>query len=211
MKILIIAATEAEVRPFLQSHLQKTKKYDVLITQAGMVATTYSLTKTVKENNYDLLLNVGIAGAFSKNTKMGEVVRIKKDCFSELGAQDGEQFLSIEDLNLGQSQYHEALPAILQEHTSISQLKTVKGITVNRVHGQDSSIQRIINRLSPDVESMEGAAVFYVAQQEKIPAIQVRAISNLVEKRNKENWNIPLAITNLNNWIINFLSSISQN
>jgi futalosine hydrolase len=55
---------------------------------------------------------------------------------------------------------------------------------------------------------MEGAAVFYVAQQEKIPALQIRAISNLVEKRNKDNWDIPLAIKNLNEWLILFSSSL---
>jgi len=45
---------------------------------------------------------------------------------------------------------------------------------------------------------MEGAAFFYVCQLQKIPHIQIRSISNYVEPRNRANWNISLAIKNLN-------------
>ena len=37
-----------------------------------------------------------------------------------------------------------------------------------------------------------------VCEQFAIPCIQIRAISNKVEKRNTENWNLDLAISNLN-------------
>jgi futalosine hydrolase len=62
-------------------------------------------------------------------------------------------------------------------------------------------------RLSPDVESMEGAAVFYCCDQVGQPVIQLRSISNYVESRKKENWQTGLAIKNLNDWIINFLTN----
>ena len=45
---------------------------------------------------------------------------------------------------------------------------------------------------------MEGAAVFKVCNFFNTPCIQLRSISNYVEKRNKKKWNIPLAIQNLN-------------
>jgi futalosine hydrolase len=44
---------------------------------------------------------------------------------------------------------------------------------------------------------MEGAAVFMVCQHFNIQCIQVRSVSNYVESRNKNNWNIPLAVKNL--------------
>src|SRR5690606_23292382 len=55
------------------------------------------------------------------------------------------------------------------------------------------------------LESMEGAAVFYACAQEELPCIQVRAISNYVEQRDKSSWKIDLAITNLNNWLQKFI------
>ena len=56
---------------------------------------------------------------------------------------------------------------------------------------------------------MEGAAFFYVCLQEKIPFLQIRSISNYVEKRNKSNWNIPLAIDNLNVVLLDIINSLN--
>jgi futalosine hydrolase len=38
-----------------------------------------------------------------------------------------------------------------------------------------------------------------------VPCIQIRAVSNYVEKRNRDGWNIGLAIKNLNTFAIEFL------
>jgi futalosine hydrolase len=54
---------------------------------------------------------------------------------------------------------------------------------------------------------MEGASFFYACEQAGIPGIQIRSISNLVERRNKENWQIGLAIKNLNNTLIQLFNS----
>jgi futalosine hydrolase len=78
---------------------------------------------------------------------------------------------------------------------------------VNKVHGNSLSIENLIKRLDPEIESMEGAAVFYCCEKMSIPAIQVRAISNYVEPRNKDNWKIGLAVKNLNAWAIDFLTN----
>ena len=43
---------------------------------------------------------------------------------------------------------------------------------------------------------MEGAALHYVGLMTQTPFLQIRTISNWVEKRHKENWNIPLALEN---------------
>ena len=78
---------------------------------------------------------------------------------------------------------------------------------MNTVHGNLQHIMEIKARLNPVVESMEGAAVFYACEQAFIPSLQVRSISNYVEERNKQAWKIGLAIKNLNNWAIEFLTN----
>jgi futalosine hydrolase len=45
---------------------------------------------------------------------------------------------------------------------------------------------------------MEGASVFKVCEEFNVPCMQIRSISNKVEKRNKNNWDLDLAIRNLN-------------
>jgi futalosine hydrolase len=207
MKILIIVATENEIQPFLGSNIHKSYPIDILVTGVGMVSTAYFLTKKVKENTYSLLLNVGIAGSFHENVPLGTVVRVKEDCFCELGAQNDNEFLTLKELNLGEIHFQDNSETF-NSLPSINNMQAVNGITVNRVHGKESSIKQIIKQFSPDTESMEGASVFYIAEQEQIPSLQIRAISNLVEKRNKANWNIPLAIKNLNDWLTQFTTEL---
>ena len=89
----------------------------------------------------------------------------------------------------------------------INNLKTATGITVNKVHGNAKSIENIINQFNPETESMEGASFLFACMSENLPCAQIRSISNIVEKRNRENWNIPLAIDNLNKTALQILSS----
>ena len=79
---------------------------------------------------------------------------------------------------------------------------------MNTVHGEKKSINEIFNRLNPDVESMEGAAFMMVAQKYNIRFMQIRAISNYVEERNKENWDLDLAISNLNIELQNIINNL---
>ena len=87
-------------------------------------------------------------------------------------------------------------------------MRKVKGVTVNTVHGIENSIHKMVERLYPDIESMEGAAVFKVCEEMRVSCIQIRSISNKVEKRNKESWNLPLAISNLNIEVEKIISTL---
>lgn len=209
MKILIVVATKYEVGP-LMTHFRLpdhkftgNEHFDVLITGVGITATAYALGKHLSKN-YNLVLNLGIAGSFDRELDLGTVLNVTEDTFSELGAEDNEDFLRIDDLNLGKSTYY-AYNNLLSD--SIIKLKKVKGITVSCVHGSEKSIAAITARLSPTTESMEGAAVLFCCEQEDIPCLQIRTISNFVEPRNRESWKIDLAISNLNNWAIDFLTN----
>jgi futalosine hydrolase len=44
---------------------------------------------------------------------------------------------------------------------------------------------------------MEGAAFMYACLINNIPFAQVRAVSNIVERRNRDRWRMPEAIRNL--------------
>jgi futalosine hydrolase len=95
-----------------------------------------------------------------------------------------------------------------KKYPVLKNLRQVDAVTVNTVHGNEKSIKSVKRKYNPDIESMEGAAFFYVCMMEKIPCIQLRAVSNYVERRNKNSWNIPLAIRNLNVVAFDLLKSI---
>jgi len=170
-----------------------------------MVATTFALTQTILEQKFDLVINIGIAGAFESSLEIGSVVQVVSDRLSELGVEDNGAFIPADELNLcvkGEVYF--------ETDVRVAGLLEVAGITVNQVHGSAETIESIKRQFIPDVESMEGAAVAYVCQKFNIPWVQLRAISNKVEPRNRESWNISLAIENLHTAVLAYLKTFEN-
>tara|TARA_B110000971_G_C20038994_1_gene516367 strand:+ start:2947 stop:3612 length:666 start_codon:yes stop_codon:yes gene_type:complete len=220
MKLLLVSATYSEIRILLENAKKITsfndqlstysifdKEFDLLCTGIGMVATSFHMGKTLAAHSYDAIVNVGIAGSFNKKTPLGTVVEVVQDQFPEMGADDGDNFLSLLELGFSESDNFPFQSGVLlnyQEFWNLSYPK-VKSITVNTVHGSKERIAKTQTRFRAQTESMEGAAFFYACQSYEIPCLQIRAISNYVEPRNRAAWNVPLAIKNLNIEILNII------
>jgi futalosine hydrolase len=138
------------------------------------------------------------------------VVEIREEIFADLGAEDAQgNFLSLSELGLlSPSEYPFQNGLMVNPRTALPGLATVRGISVNKVHGFAPSIASTANRFQPQVESMEGAAFFYGCLMSRVPFLAIRSISNRVESRNRENWNIPLAVKNLNAFLKNWLEHL---
>ena len=217
-KILVVSATTAEIAPFLrEQELAATDQPGqflasvvsdeifVLITGVGMVNTAFELGKLIG-SHFDLVINAGVAGSFTKFA-VGQVVNVTQDRFCELGAEDDNKFISIDELGLG-TQHVTLLHAFENEHTA--RIPKTNGVTVNTVHGNESSISKVIEKFQPHIESMEGAAFIHAANSFNWMALQLRAISNLVEKRDRSAWNMDLAVSNLNDMLAAVIRSLSK-
>jgi futalosine hydrolase len=224
MKLLLAAATAAEISPLL-AHLQKLWQQEnplsftkdgneicICVTGVGMMAATYALTKMPGLSSFDFALQTGVAGSFSRDIPLGEAVFITSDRYGDLGAEDHYNFIDIFELGLlalNEKPFSgvELLtpPHPLHDHIL---LKKVNGLTVNTVSGSDFTIKSRTERYACIVESMEGAAFHYVCLQENIPFAQVRTISNYVTPRDKESWKMMEAIINLNKWLIDFIETL---
>ena len=227
MQILVVVATEFEVSQVIselrieaqesrtksqesgnegQDFGLKTLDFELLITGVGMVATAFALGRHLATNNYDLVVNLGVAGSFDRSIAEGELLEITKDTLAELGAEDDNDFIPIETLGFGGATFYPSTKlADLYNLFNTFNLRQATSITVNTVHGNETSIYKVAERLNAQLESMEGAAFFYACKEFNVPCIQIRAVSNYVEKRNRENWNIGLAIKNLNTFAVEFL------
>jgi futalosine hydrolase len=160
-----------------------------------MVATAARTSRALAQARYDLALNVGLCGSFDRALAPGCVVHVVSDRIAELGAEDDEAFLTLDDLQLpGEPVFVNAAPP---DNDALKSLPAVSGITVNTVHGNERSIAVVVRRFAPQVESMEGAAFMHACLISHVPFAQVRAVSNIVEKRNREVWNLGEAIGNL--------------
>jgi len=180
---------------FVDSYTHGPHQIDVLITGVGMVATAAWCSRTLSEHSYDLALNIGVCGSFDSFIEPGTVVHVVSDRLAELGAEDGDEFLTLDDLQLsGESEFVNLDPP---SNAGLEQLPAVTGITVNTVHGNERTIAVVTERFNPQVESMEGAAFMSACLIHKIQFAQIRAVSNLIEPRNREAWKMADAIRNL--------------
>jgi len=224
MKILIVAATWLEVKlladelEFIEETTHLLRKYrlneidiDILTTGIGTTFTAFHLSNTLREENYQLVINVGIAGSLTGELNIGEVVSVISDEFADLGIEKENEFLTLFETGFMDANEFPFEQGILKSSdcNGLFQLKKVRGITTNKSHGRASSIAEIKSKFSAQVESMEGAVVLYVCNWLGVTCFQIRAISNFVEPRDSSQWNIPLALEKLNLTVLDVLSKLT--
>ena len=224
--ILIVSATSAEVQPLIGNHtvaegvltpisIANRKDIAILITGVGAVPTAYHLTRVLSSQSVAAVLGLGIAGSYNRNIDIGDIALIKSDTFADYGIDNNGDFHTL---------FHESLANANQfpfsngwmhcqcfsEFSGAGSflLKRVKAITVSTATGSLDAIRKLEALYSPDIETMEGAAIFYSCLLAGVPFACIRAISNRVEPRNKSSWNIPLAISNLQSAAEQILSTL---
>lgn len=214
IKILVVAATPAEAaflsrkiktaetgKPFpLPSSLNL--QIDVLITGPGIASTAFYLGKNLAIKKYDLAINIGICGSLDPKILPVRIVNIIADQFGDFGAEDGRKNLDIFETGLIKKNIFPFKNGMLNatyqgKLSTLKALPRVKGITVQRVHGSSATIKNIKEKFGNVMESMEGAAFFYACNLESVPCLQIRSVSNKVERRNRKNWKIDEAISAL--------------
>lgn len=218
MRVLFVAATDLELAPLasrltpasrapsserLRAFTHGSHQVDILTTGVGMVATATWCARVLASQSYDLAVNLGVCGSFDPACPPGTVVNVMADCIPELGAEDDDQFLTVQALGLLGPDDPPFIGGRLVNPDAplnrvIAGLRRVTGITVNTVHGNAHSIARVVERFTPDVETMEGAAFMYACLVSGGRFAQVRAVSNMVEKRNRGAWKLTEAVAALN-------------
>src|SRR5262245_13991431 len=105
MRILVVAATDAEIAPVVSAlgtasgrtpwaSTYKLGDVDIygMVTGVGMVATTAWTTRALCEGRHDFALNVGLCGTLDPAIALGTVVHVVSDRLVEMGAEDGDRF-----------------------------------------------------------------------------------------------------------------------
>jgi futalosine hydrolase len=202
MQLLLCASTEFEIRPTIDFIREETNsQVDVLITGVGMMATTFSLAKTIFNKRPDFILQAGVAGCLDKKLPLTKIVLIENEVIGDLGVEENGAFKTLFDLKLLDKNSFPWKDGKLSNNVEALQstgLAVVNGVTVNEISTNQERIAYYHNQLNASAESMEGAALHYVALQEKIPFLQMRSLSNFVGERDKAKWVMDVAIANLN-------------
>jgi futalosine hydrolase len=74
---------------------------------------------------------------------------------------------------------------------------TGAGATVQCVTGTQARCKEIVDMYNPQIESMEGAGVYYAALMEKVPFFELRTVSNAVGERDTSKWESKAALDTL--------------
>jgi futalosine hydrolase len=197
MQILLAAATEIEIAPFIRNH----PSADVLVTGVGVPATIYHLTKRIRQMDYDLVIQAGIAGTFLPAMELGKVVVVQADAFADIGVKAGNVFSTVFDMGLADRNHPPFQEGwLVNPHAVLHDAhhEQVKAITVNTVTDDTEYTGWLTSKFNGSIETMEGAALHYVCLNEAVPFLQIRAISNQVGERDKGKWEMKRAIENLN-------------
>jgi futalosine hydrolase len=175
----------------------------VLVAGVGSVSTAWAMKQWISVNEKpDLAINSGIAGSYKAVFGIGEVVMPVSDCFADAGIEDGDEFRTLYEAGLsGADEFPFRNGHLFADGRFItklnSYLKPVSAITVNTATGSEVTRARLLKKFNPDIETMEGATFFYICSREEIPFVAIRAISNMVEPRDKNKWDIKTALWNL--------------
>ena len=218
MNVLLAAATLAEIH-ITKQYLENTNfrinqhQVDILITGIGGIAATYNLVKGIEHKKPGYIIQAGIAGGFNIEMPLGTTVCVCEEIIGDLGAEEQHEFRDLFDLGLMKENDPPFTGRILKNPFISKQrdpaLPLVRSVSINEITTKKDRIEFLRRKFKAEIESMEGAAFHYVCLCEKIPFIQIRSISNYVGERNKEKWNIVLAVDNLNSTIIQVLQQLS--
>ncbi|MDI9320907.1 MAG: futalosine hydrolase [Phycisphaerales bacterium] len=221
-KIIITAATAPEIEPlyrFLQANYHiispnnfqnETYDIDVVLSGVGMMNTAFTLAKNFTQHGYDAAIQAGIAGSFDTQLALGSLVGVASEQYGDLGAEDNDTFIDIMEMGFIENNSFPYSEGKLINHNPYHfgvKLNMVSSMSVNTVSGQSDTIDKRQKKNACSIESMEGIAFHYACLQFQIPFLQIRAISNYVTPRNKNMWQIKLAIEHLNQYLIESLNS----
>ena len=225
MNLLIVSATPFEIQPLIDHlassaervsdfHFKKKEvKIRILVTGVGIAHTAFSLGHVLAKNNFDLVINAGIAGAFNRSLKIGDVVQIGSEEFGDMGAEEKDgRLIDLFEMQLWEKDHPPFQNGKLLNKGSFNYhfLPTCQGLTVNKVHGSAPSIKATKEKYEADIESLEGGAFFLACILSEVPFLAIRSISNYVEPRNREGWDMPLAINNLNKVLVEIIEMICE-
>lgn len=199
--VLIMTAVEAEKQAVLKG-IGQHPIFIVKTAGVGPIEAAVQTTMALSQNTYTCVISAGIGGGFASHVELEQVVIASAIHAADLGAETMDGYSSIEALGFGKSIIktdHERslrLTKLLQERDIPVIYAPI--LTLSTVTGTEQTAAKLQQRY-PDAaaEAMEGFGVASAAKAFGIPALEMRAISNYIGPRDRDEWRIPEALQRL--------------
>lgn len=196
---LVTAATVFEMESFSRA-CQSAASCEKLITGIGPVETAVRLASYLATTplSFAGVINIGVGGAYCCQPQGAAVLDVclaEREVLGDLGICYGEAFEPLRGALLEVRDTFDLQSDLLTTAEALLQGKGIpykRGafVTVNCVSGTRDRGSMLGRQHQAICENMEGAAVARVCQHFDLPLLELRCISNLVEDRNLQNWQL---------------------
>lgn len=178
--------------------------------------------------NPEALIIFGVGGAYpSSGAKIGDIALAKEEIAGDEGVMclDGfkdAEYIGIPLIKTATSMIYTTYPAredllkralqalVFDKETDTAEVLLGAFITLSTCTGTLSRARALEGRYHGLCENMEGAAAAQVAELHGIPWLEVRGISNIVEDRNIDKWDIPRAANAAQKAVAHILSIFNR-
>jgi futalosine hydrolase len=169
----------------------------------GPVAAAATTAAALAAHTYDFVASAGIAGGFRDRAAVGSIVVADRVTFADLGVLGDDGFLDLRAMGLPQdNSYPLASGSIAQRLTTVIAARG-QILTLACMTGTDAAAEELQRRYPQAVaEAMEGFGVVEAAQRaSRIPSYvtEIRAISNVIGRRDRTTWRMADAFDALSN------------
>lgn len=189
----------------------------------GKVNAAHATTLLLSSCKPDTLVIFGIGGAYpSSGAQVGDIAIAKEEIAGDEGVMtlDGfkdTEYIGIPLIKTATSMMYTKYPApepllkqslhalMYYQDTAAAKVHVGSFVTLSTCTGTSDRAREIEKRYHGLCENMEGAAAVQVAELHSIPWIEVRGISNIVEDRNLEKWNIPNAAERVQQAVVHIM------
>lgn len=171
---------------------------NVAVVGVGSAAAAVSTMRFVELFRPDLVILAGIAGAFrgsKRGLEVGQSVVVASEFNGDLGSFSSGNF---------EAKFAERLSCDLENSPflhAFEGLQSVDSLCVN------AAAAPFVDAAGFDIENMEGWGFFSACKALEVSFFELRTVSNFVGDR-FEDWDLDLALTNLNNQLSSIISRL---
>ena len=182
---------------------------DVHLIEGGLgaVNTAHALTCALQADLPDLVLQVGVGGGYPHTSlRVGDVALASEEVYGDIGVRTGAGWQPCELIGIpvwrdGESEIFNRFPLDRELVEKARAAVAAAGgepavgafVTVQECSGSAGLGRERGLRFEALCENMEGAAAAHVSRIYGVPFLEIRGISNRVEDRALDTWDIPLA------------------
>lgn len=212
--LLILAATEGEAKQ-IEAQLAGARRLEtgrktlvqgtlggrpcrLVYSGMGAVNAAHALTVHVERARPALVIQVGIGGAYvPAGLTVGAVAIATEEIYGDVGVITREGWLGADAIGIPLVAREQPLfnrfpldLAIVRRAAEVCGATSGPFLTLARCTGIQTMGDELFARFGALCESMEGAAAAHVCALYDVPLLEIRAVSNLVEDRDRGKWRI---------------------